>query len=114
MTPDPIGLRGGLNLYLYADGNPVNIIDPFGLDGIFADALTVGGSGTIGILAGLTGGSEVVVNSESGEVSLFVSGGFEGGLTSFGGNVKARKIWSLDENCEYTGPFLSGNIAGGL
>ena len=31
ITPDPIGLAGGLNLYGYAGGNPVNAIDPFGL-----------------------------------------------------------------------------------
>jgi RHS repeat-associated protein len=29
--PDPIGLAGGLNLYGYADGDPVNYSDPFGL-----------------------------------------------------------------------------------
>jgi hypothetical protein len=28
---DPIGLAGGLNLYGYADGDPVNNSDPFGL-----------------------------------------------------------------------------------
>lgn len=28
---DPIGLAGGLNLYGYADGDPVNYSDPFGL-----------------------------------------------------------------------------------
>jgi RHS repeat-associated protein len=31
LTPDPIGLRGGLNLFAYVLNNPVNMIDPEGL-----------------------------------------------------------------------------------
>ncbi|MDR0787459.1 MAG: RHS repeat-associated core domain-containing protein [Gemmatimonadota bacterium] len=30
--PDPIGIAGGMNVYGYANGDPVNFKDPFGLD----------------------------------------------------------------------------------
>lgn len=31
INADPSGFEGGLNFYAYADGNPVSLIDPFGL-----------------------------------------------------------------------------------
>jgi hypothetical protein len=31
VTPDPIGLEGGINLWPYAASNPMNRIDPYGL-----------------------------------------------------------------------------------
>ena len=34
LNPDPIGFAGGLNFYAYADGNPVSLIDPFGLSAV--------------------------------------------------------------------------------
>ncbi len=31
VNPDPAGFSGGLNFYAYADGNPISLVDPFGL-----------------------------------------------------------------------------------
>jgi RHS repeat-associated protein len=37
LTPDPLGQAGGLNLYAFVGGDPVNAIDPLGLQAIPAD-----------------------------------------------------------------------------
>jgi len=40
LRTDPLGLEGGLNLYQYANANPVNFVDPMGL-------LSFGGGGSV-------------------------------------------------------------------
>jgi RHS repeat-associated protein len=47
---DPIGLAGGLNVYGFAEGDPVNFDDPFGLE-TSVNCRQVGGSGNTGVVA---------------------------------------------------------------
>ena len=46
ITADPIGLDGGLNLFLYAGGDPMNWVDPWGL--VSAGQLGIGNPGSYG------------------------------------------------------------------
>ena len=76
LNPDPTGFSGGMNFYVYANGNPANNVDPFGLSPNWHQV----GSGSVQVLSGL-GGAVAVTLAEApslGTVSVAIPAIFLG------------------------------------
>jgi RHS repeat-associated protein len=96
LSPDPLGLSTGLNLYAYVENDPINRRDPLGLWAGIDDLVFTGG----GALAGLVG--QGVSDLLSGQLS---------GWEDYTGAAIGGAV--LGETLLYAGPVVAG-AAGGL
>jgi type VI secretion system secreted protein VgrG len=96
LSPDPLGLSTGLNLYAYVEGDPISRRDPLGLWAGIDDLVFTGG----GALAGLLG--QGVSDLLSGQLS---------GWEDYAGAAIGGAV--LGETLLYAGPVVAG-AAGGL
>jgi RHS repeat-associated protein len=112
VTPDPIGLEGGVNLYVYTANNPLARKDPSGLW-----TVGIGLGGTAGAGAAVSGSGMLVMDGY-GNVGIAVSGGGGGmgGVSASAGLTaqvtNANTIYELGGLSAQTG--FSINIPGSL
>ena len=87
ITSDPIGLRGGLNTYLYARANPLRYIDPSGL----------GVAGTAGEIIMYVGGAAAVGGLATANPILFYGGL---GVAAIGGGLQVYDKYQESEEAK--------------
>ncbi len=110
IAEDPIGLRGPINLYAYADGNPVIFVDPLGHNNYLA-----GTGGTFTIVTGIEYSLGLVINIGQGSsndllsnIGFFYSGGVTAGL-NVGGDVFGGYVSGGIKNLRM--PTVTVNVA---
>jgi uncharacterized protein RhaS with RHS repeats len=117
---DPIGLAGGENGYGFADGDPVNFADPFGLAKCKAsetENCEDAGGASDGSGAG-TDTTKTRKPPEEVRSTLESVGDFAAGFGDFvtlGGTKWVREHWKCGECVKYSsGIYTAGQVTGGV
>ena len=118
---DPIGLAGGLNLYGFAGGDPVNFVDPFGLrpcppdnDCINPLKMTVG---TINMVRGAAGTASGALILTAGSATAPVLGPITGPAIPVGAATVAFGLANVSRGAQQFSESLnseSGPVAKNL
>ena len=114
LTPDPIGVVGGMNLYLYGNLNPIINFDRYGL---YVGGVGIGTSGSLELKnkLGLSGSAALLyVKDDDGNWGIAACGS-GGGALGTGGVVglQTSHLWSVDTICDLEGGGLSLSGGGG-
>lgn len=125
LASDPMGLEGGLNLYAYANGNPVAYIDPLGLCAGWQDAFANfrGAAGNYfanasvspfdGVHSGSGSLGPIGVNIGTNEKGDVILGGSAGvSLSYLPGSVSASSSYLSEGG--YVNIAAGGGVQGGL
>jgi RHS repeat-associated protein len=92
LTPDPIGLEGGIDPYVYAENRPVNLVDSEGLDALYINydnyLVNIGG----GFKLPLGHGAVVSIDPKTGHTEYYEFGRYDNDKC---GRVVQRSIPNL-------------------
>jgi len=114
LTPDPIGVFGGVNLFLYTDNNPINAIDSLGLI-----RWTTIGKGAVSTFLGVVGiaGGAAMAGTPTGLGQVLGATVAVAGSSSLAYGVSQIIAGFLDEEIPYMGTkeaVIKGTVSPGM